>query len=243
MAKLRPRLLNLARNPKAARAAALRRIVPNSPTYGFPWVKLADGSITFRERGFVAAPSPSLLLARHNYELARIHRELRDVHARRGLEIGCGFGRLSMAFAEHSQAHIAIDINEEALAAARTSYPGIDFRPAGALALPFPDCHFDLLVTWTVIQHIRPQQIGTAASEIRRVLAPGGTLLICEETRDPDGSGGHTWHRSVQTYERILSPLRLVRHGLIDEIAAVPGMESPGEIMVFVADPSGTPTD
>lgn len=88
-------------------------------------------------------------------------------------------------------------------------------------------------MTWTVLQHIRPAQIDTAAAEILRVLAPGATLLICEETRDPAGSGGHTWHRSVASYEQMLSPLRLARHGSIDAIAAIPGMQSPGEVMVF----------
>ena len=227
------RLLRLARNPKAAPAAIVRRVVPNSRTFGFPFVKVPDGSITFRERGFVAAPSPSMLLARHNYELGRIHRELDDLSATRSLEFGCGFGRLSMAFASHSQEHIAVDINAEALEIAQATYPSIDFRLVGPNRLPFPDDYFDLAVTWTVLQHVRPEHIGSVAQEIRRVLSPGGTLLICEETRDPAGSGGHTWHRTVATYEEILAPLSLVRHGLIDEIAALPGMESPGDVMVF----------
>lgn len=194
---------------------------------------LPDGSVTFQERGFVSAASPSMLLARHNFELARIHGELQDVRAHRSLEIGCGFGRLSMAIAHHSDSHIAIDINNDALAVGRSTYPYIDFRSGGAQSLPFPDDYFDLAVTWTVLQHIRPTQIDTAAAEIRRVLAAGATLLICEETRDPAGSGGHTWHRSVASYEQILSPLRLVNHGLIDAIAEIPGMQSPGEVMLF----------
>ncbi len=214
-------------------AAMARRVLPNSPKYGFPWMHLPDGSVTFQERGFVSAPSPTMLLARHNFELARIHVELQEVHARHTLEIGCGFGRLSMAIASHSDSHTAIDINEDALAAARTCYPDIDFRSGGALSLPFPDNYFDLAVTWTVLQHIRPTMIDKAAAEIRRVLAPGVIVLICEETRDPASTGGHTWHRSVASYEQILAPLRLERHGLIDAIAVIPGMQSPGEVMVF----------
>jgi SAM-dependent methyltransferase len=233
MAGRAKRLLNLARRPRAVPAAIVRRIVPRSPKYGFPWVQQADGSITFQERGFVSAPSPSMLLARHNFEVARIHYELRDVSAHRSLEIGCGFGRLSMAIAEHADAHTAIDINDEALAAARAAYPSIDFRKAGALSLPFPEDHFDLVVTWTVLQHIRPGQIEVAAAEIQRVMAPGGTLLICEETRDPEGGRSHTWHRHVGTYEQLFVGLSLVRHGYIEEIATIPGLESPGEVMSF----------
>ena len=227
------RLLRFRRDPRAVPAAIARRLFPRSPTLGFPWFELPDGSVTFRESGFVAAPSPSLLLARHNFEVARIHRELQDVHSLRSLEIGCGFGRLSMVFADHSDSHVAVDINEDALHAARMVYPGIDFRTAGALDLPFPDNHFDLIVTWTVLQHIRPDRIGAAIGEIHRVMRADSLLLMCEETRDPAGAAPHTWHRSLDEYALMLSPLRLERHGVISEICRVPGMESPGEVMVF----------
>ncbi len=101
------------------------------------------------------------------------------------------------------------------------------------LQLPFPDGHFDLVCTWTVVQHIRPALISNACAEIRRVLAPGGSLLICEETRDPETSGGHTWHRPVDDYKRLFTPLALMRHGPIDELDQIPGSGSPGEVMMF----------
>jgi SAM-dependent methyltransferase len=149
-------------------------------------------------------------LARHNHEVRRIHLELSGISATRSLEVGCGFGRLSMTFAAHSIEHVAIDINESALATARQSYKGIEFMRGSTLQLPFPDEHFD-----------------------RRVLAPGGALLICEETRDPGGSGGHTWHRTVVDYEHLLDPLRLSHHGHISEIDLIPGLVSPGEVLMF----------
>ena len=138
-----------------------------------------------------------------------------------------------MAVAEHSDEHIAVDLNDEALAAAQAAYPSIDFRHGVADSLPFDEESFGLVVTWTVLQHIRPGRIELACAEMRRVLAPGATVLICEETRSPDDTGGHTWHRTVNAYERLMAPLDLVRHGLIEEIAAIPGMESPGEVMLF----------
>jgi len=229
----RGRLRNLAKDPQRIPAALTRRIRPRSATRGFPWVHLPDGSVTFHEGGFVSASSPSALLARHNFEVEAIHRELANVRFNRSLEVGCGFGRLSMAFASHSDEHIAIDINEQALATARITYPRLTFHHAGALSLPFPDKHFDLVAAWTVLQHIRPENIETAAFEIRRVMTPGSTLLLCEETRDPEGSGGHTWHRSVHSYEQLFAPMALVHHENIDDIASIPGMESPGEIMLF----------
>ena len=229
----RQRLLKLVREPGRVPGAVLRRALPRSQRFGFPWVELPDGSVTFHERGFVAATSPAMLLARHNYETRRIASALSGIRASRSLEVGCGFGRLSLTIAEHSDAHTAIDINRDALDLAQASYPRIDFQYGSAESLPFLDATFDLLVTWTVLQHVRPERIDRACSELVRVLASGATVLLCEETARPHDSGGHTWHRTVQDYERLLSPLTLVTHGTIVEIESIPGMESPGEIMVF----------
>jgi hypothetical protein len=84
-----------------------------------------------------------------------------------------------------------------------------------------------------VLQQIRPEGIVAACAEIQPVFAPGAIVMLCEETRNPKGSGAHIWHRRVEDYERLLELLQLVSHGLIDEIATVPGMESPGEVTMF----------
>lgn len=227
------RVLSKIKDPRGLAAAGLRRLVPNSPRYGFPWVHRPDGSVTFHERGFVAAASPSALLARHNYETQRIRQELAGSAFARSLEIGCGFGRLTMTFAEHSKHHVAVDINGDALAAARVSYPQCTFEQTSPSGLPFPDDHFELVCSWTVIQHVRPEKIEAMCDDLLRVLTPGGTLLICEETRNPDGPSRHTWHRRVQEYERLLSPLALDHHSYITELDRMPGMQSPGEVMLF----------
>jgi SAM-dependent methyltransferase len=214
-------------------AAVVRRLLPRSPRYGFPWVTLPDGSVTFHEHGFVAASSPSLLLARHNYETETIDRALKDLQVPRSLEIGCGFGRLSMAIGRHATTCVAVDINEDALTSARIAYPHIDYRVARADDLPFDDASFGLVCTWTVLQHIPPSRFPLAAREILRVLDGTGTLLMCEETRLPNASSTHTWHRTVTDYEEAFAPLRLRSHDSIPSIDRIPGMVSPGEVMVF----------
>lgn len=227
------RIATKARNPLDLGRAVLRRVVPASPRFGFPWLQQPDGSVTFHERGFVEAASPSALLARHNYETQRIREELSGLTFRRSLEVGCGFGRLSTTFASFSDEHVAVDVNETALAAARVAYPDIAFEHVVPSVLPFPTGHFDLVCTWTVIQHVRPEMIQNTCDELRRVLAPGGTMLLCEETRDPHGAASHTWHRTVEEYRSLLSPLVLRRHGYIHEIDRIPGMTSPGEVMLW----------
>jgi SAM-dependent methyltransferase len=230
------RVKRLLREPRRIPKAILRRLLPNHPRLESSWVRLTDGSITFRETGFVAADSPTLLLARHNYEVACIRRLLNGVEIDRSLEIGCGYGRLTPTFAEFSAEHTAIDINRDALARAHQMYPDHDFRIASATELPFPEGHFDLVTTWTVLQHIPPDRIGVACGELLRVLAPGGILLLCEETRladQPLTRQPHTWHRHSEDYQQLLAPLELTYSSDITEISRLPGMESPGTVMVW----------
>lgn len=205
------------------------------PSFGSDWVRTPDGDITFRETGFVAATSPAMLLARHNYEVSRIEREIGQ-HSARSLEIGCGFGRLSTTFAQFTDRHDAIDINDAALALARQTYPGVHFARGSVTGIPFADDTFDLVVTWTVLQHVPPESLAQAGAEMCRVLAPSGTLLICEETREADAStspSAHTWHRHVGEYEAVFAPLRLQSQGYISEIDRIPGLDSPGNVMRF----------
>jgi ubiquinone/menaquinone biosynthesis C-methylase UbiE len=202
---------------------------------GNDWVHLGDGSVTFRERGFVAADGPAMLLARHNFELRTIAGELDGIKVAHSLEVGCGFGRLSQSIAEHSDSHTAIDINRDALELARATYSGVDFAFGSADAVPVPTGSIGLLVSWTVLQHIRPERIEATCAELLRILAPSATVLLCEEIAWPEASGGHTWHRTVEDYERLLAPLKLIRHSAIIELEAVPGMETPGEVMTFRA--------
>ena len=200
-------------------------------------MRLPDGSVTFRSVGFVAAPTSEMLLARHNFELIRIKQLLQPpLRFNRSLEIGCGFGRLSLAFGELSMHHVAVDINNDALTLARSTYPTIDFRQASATELPFADGYFDLVVTWTVLQHLRPAFMQKAAQEITRVTFPMGTLLLCEETRlagQPVPRNTHTWHRTVDDYCELFPSFTLISDAFIDQIDRMPGMTSPGRVMLF----------
>jgi SAM-dependent methyltransferase len=236
-------LVRSMRQPRRLPAAILRRLLPSHPKLGYRWIHLADGSITFREAGFVSARSPAALLARHNYETKYIRRALEGLSTKRSLEIGCGFGRLAPTFAEFSAFHVAVDINDVALAQARRAYPDLKFINGSATALPFPDSDFGLVTTWTVLQHIPPERITTACDELLRVLALDGTLLLCEETRGAGlatSSRPHTWHRSIASYTDLLSPLRLLYSSDISELRHLEGMESPGTVMLWRRDLVGS---
>jgi SAM-dependent methyltransferase len=226
--------MQIGRTGRTARRIATgiyRRINRNS-TVGLPWRQEGD-FVTFEWDGFVDAPSIPALFARHHYETARIRELLADKNVQRSLEFGCGYGRLSPTIASLSTQHTAIDINAEAVAAARVAHPDLDFRLSSGSKMAFPDNTFDLVVTWTVLQHVRPERIGGVLSELRRVLAAEGNLLLCEETRDPGAEMRHCWHREPSFYADRFTPLRLTHSSYIEEIDRIPGMTSPGRVMLF----------
>jgi SAM-dependent methyltransferase len=221
------------RRPRGRRiATAIYRRIKRNSTVGLPWSRKGD-FVTFEWDGFVDAPSIPALLARHHYETARIRELLANKNVQRSLEFGCGYGRLSPTFASLSARHTGIDIDAEALNAARVAYPALDFRLSSGDELAFPDDTFDLVVSWTVLQHIPPERIDRVVSELRRVLTPEGTVMLCEETRDPGARMRHCWHREPAFYEEKLAPLRLTKSSYIDEIDRIPGMNSPGRVMLF----------
>jgi SAM-dependent methyltransferase len=223
--------MKMGRRGRRIATGVYRRINRNS-TANLPWKAQGD-FVTFEWDGFVDAPSIPALFARHHYEIARIRQLLADKNVQRSLELGCGYGRLSPTFASLSAHHTGIDINAEALAAARVAYPEIGFQLSSGSELAFADDTFDLVVTWTVLQHVRPERIDGVLSEITRVLSPEGRLLLCEETRDPGGKTRHSWHREPSFYEERLPTLVVTHSSYIDEVDRIPGMTSPGRVMLF----------
>jgi SAM-dependent methyltransferase len=72
-----------------------------------------------------------------------------------------------------------------AIAAGREPAAGaapVDLRPGDALALPFPDGGFDAVTSTQVMEYVA--DIPAALAEARRVLRPGGRLLILDTDWD-----------------------------------------------------------
>jgi len=148
---------------------------------------------------------------------ARIYREVKLVteaigsyHAKRSLEIGCGYGRLTPWIAEHSDQHYAIEPEPVLLNDAKKLFPNVSFYQAIAQKLPFPNCHFDLCVSWTVLQHVPPKELTKAVTEIKRVCAPEA-IIILGETVGEKGGGAPTWQHTLKEWEDLFSPWKLTR--------------------------------
>lgn len=93
---------------------------------------------------------------------------------RRILDVGCGTGTMLTHLAAYGKAQ-GVDIDEEAIGYCRDR--GLtEVRLGSAETLPFEDESFDLVTALDVIEHLDDDTV--ALREIRRVLRPGGLVLV-----------------------------------------------------------------
>ena len=100
----------------------------------------------------------------------------------RALELGCGGGSWTVEAARFvgPSGHIAaIDLSPDQIETARrlcAELPWVACEVADATALPFENCEFDAVFCNQVIEYIG--DLDTALAEARRVLRPGGRLVV-----------------------------------------------------------------
>lgn len=95
---------------------------------------------------------------------------------RRVLDVACGEGYgTDMLARAGAQAAVGVDIDEATIERAAERYAGT-FQRADVAELPFEDGSFDLVVSFETIEHVGDAK--AALSELQRVLAPDGLLLI-----------------------------------------------------------------
>jgi ubiquinone/menaquinone biosynthesis C-methylase UbiE len=100
------------------------------------------------------------------------------------LDVGCGSGALLRALGERLPATVELVGIDPAPAmievaqAALGERPNVRLEVAFAERLPFPDAHFDLIVSTVSFHHWADQAAGL--DEAGRVLRPGGRLLLVD---------------------------------------------------------------
>jgi ubiquinone/menaquinone biosynthesis C-methylase UbiE len=103
------------------------------------------------------------------------------------LDVGCGTGSLAIAakrWVGPTGTVYGIDASPEMIARAgkKATRAGVEvvFKDAVAEALPFPDAHFDAVLTTLMLHHLPRKARQQCACEIRRVLKPGGRVLAVD---------------------------------------------------------------
>lgn len=98
----------------------------------------------------------------------------------RACDIGCGPGQIAAWLYDHCDLTdvIGVDLSANFIAEARKLHPQIEFQQGDMLALDFEDNSLAGVTAFYCLIHIPHAQIVDALKEIKRVLIPGGVLLL-----------------------------------------------------------------
>lgn len=127
---------------------------------------------------------PQFVLARE----VLVRRAVRGYQHARVLDVGCGAGLLALRVAQQPEveAVTGIDLSGDMVSKAREDAElhgaDVQFLQVDAAEMPFADASFDIVVSTLSMHHWDdPLKV---LREIRRVLAPGGKMLLCDLRRD-----------------------------------------------------------
>jgi ubiquinone/menaquinone biosynthesis C-methylase UbiE len=165
-----------------------------------------------------------------NYATSTVHISGPDLEAMlaaapagvaRVLDAGCGTGHTALAFAPLVTEVVGVDLTEAMLLQARRlatkrGLTNVTFQRGDVERMPFPDASFDL-VTSRYSAHHYPHPLA-ALHEFRRVLRPGGTLLLVDVVA-PDAPASDTF---LNTIELLRDPSHVRDHS-VDQWRAMLG--------------------
>lgn len=133
------------------------------------WIVNTNGNLYWRVRGALPRyPIPNWPHARGDGKIL--------------VDVGCGWGRWSIAAARAGFKPIGIDVHVDALAAAgrvaRQLGVQADFVCSDAERFPLQEASADWVFSYSVLQHLDKSKVLGIVREISRVLKPGGICLI-----------------------------------------------------------------
>jgi len=93
-------------------------------------------------------------------------------------DLGCGPGQIARYLHRQVVPTLGVDLSPRMIAEAQRLNPGIHFHQGDMLALPDKDNSWGGIAAFYCIIHIPREKIIHALREMKRVLKPGGILLI-----------------------------------------------------------------
>jgi SAM-dependent methyltransferase len=121
-------------------------------------------------------------------------------------DLGCGPGHVAAWLLDHGVGAVGVDLSHQMIAVGRRAYPGVDFRQGDFLRLPAADREFGAVVALYSIIHLPPDELPIAFEEMRRVLTPGGLLLIAFHVGNEVRHSDEWWGHEVDLDFRFLDP-------------------------------------
>ncbi len=97
----------------------------------------------------------------------------------RVLDVGCGWGRLIVAFEGIKINYTGVDQSSASLKIAKKKFHGVTFKKAQMTKLPFEDRKFDKVFCIATFHHLLDSEsMLKALGEMRRVLKNGGQVIM-----------------------------------------------------------------
>lgn len=175
-------------------------------------------TVTEVEGGWASQEQLAMIASR--YRLAADLSEGKDI-----LEVACGSGRGLSTLGQRARKVVAGDLLDSLLAGAQRHYRGrYSLVRFDAMALPFRDSSFDTVVLFEALYYI-PEAI-QFVREAKRVLRPGGVLLISSVNRD--WSGFNPSEFSVRYFNATDLVILMSKEGLVCDplLAGFPAVSS-----------------
>jgi SAM-dependent methyltransferase len=142
----------------------------------------------------------------------------------RVVDLGCGNAQMARRLVEAglvaSVAGLEVDAIQHGRNVAAAPLPGLEFRLAGADAIPFPDASFDIAMMFKSLHHVPVERMDAALAEIGRVLAPGGLAYISEPVfAGPFNEIMRLFHDEGAVREAAIAAMRrAVQGGVLEQV-------------------------
>jgi SAM-dependent methyltransferase len=149
-----------------------------------------------------------------------LNRLAEDVRGR-GLvaDLGCGPGHVARYLHDQGVRMLGIDLSPRMIDSARQRSPDIEFRVGDMRTLDLPDGALAGIVAFYSLIHIGEPEMGATLRELRRVLAPGGLLLVAFHIGEETVHRDELWGHPVSLDFRFLMPspmvARLIEAGFV----------------------------
>jgi 2-polyprenyl-3-methyl-5-hydroxy-6-metoxy-1,4-benzoquinol methylase len=120
------------------------------------------------------------------------------------LDIACGSGYGTQIMAASASRVYGVDVDEPTIRYAKEHYAAdnIEYLVGDGVAIPLSDHSVDVVVSYETIEHIEDYQ--TFMKEVKRVLKPGGVLLLSTPNDIEYGEGNH-YHIHEFEYKELKS--------------------------------------
>ncbi|MEU0966538.1 class I SAM-dependent methyltransferase [Streptomyces sp. NPDC005917] len=118
-------------------------------------------------------------------------------------DLGCGPGRVTARLARLGLSVFGLDLSSSMLAIARRENPDLRFVQGSMLELEVADGALDGVLCWYSSIHTPDDQLPVLFGEFRRVLRPGGPLLLAFQVGDAARRHEDPWgHPVALDFER-----------------------------------------